>query len=504
VALPGKHRSVWLETSPPRTEHAPLESDGRVEVAVIGAGITGATTALLLARAGLSVALLDQGTIGSGTTGHSTAKVTSQHGLVYSILRLMHGREAARVYGASMEAAKERIAGFVDEGIECDFRRRSAYVYANSAWQRPLVEQEANTARDAGLPASFVTQTPLPYDVEGAVRFDGQAEFDARRYVLGLVRLLEQEGGEVYERTRARHVHEGEPCRVETGGAELSAEHVVVATLMPFLDRGGLFARAFPSRSYAVTARVGDAPLEGMFINAGSPTRSLRSVPFDGEELLMVGGEGHHVGSGKAQPERYAKLVEFAHRHWDVRSVEHRWSAQDYSPDDQIPYIGRLHRFSRRIHVATGLKKWGITAGTLAGMLICEAILGRDNEWAALYSSTRFRPLQEGPRFALENSRVGLRFFFDRVLHRGGRDIADLAPGEGDIVSAGGRKVAGCRDDEGELHAVSTRCTHLYCQVRWNSAERTWDCPCHGSRFGVDGEVLNGPAVEALPPRPTS
>jgi nitrite reductase/ring-hydroxylating ferredoxin subunit len=252
-----------------------------------------------------------------------------------------------------------------------------------------------------------------------------------------------------------------------------------------------------------VTARVAGPPLQGMFINAGSPTRSLRAVPFAGDELLMVGGEGHHVGSGKAQEERYENLIEFARRHWDVRSVEHRWSAQDYSPDDQVPYIGRLHPLSRRIHIATGMKKWGITAGTLAGKLICDAILGRDNEWAGLYSSTRFRPLQEGPRFALENTRVGLRFFSERVLHRGGRSIEDLALGEGDIVSAGGRKVAGYRDDDGELHAVSTRCTHLYCQVSWNAAERTWDCPCHGSRFSVDGDLLNGPAVDPLPGRPT-
>jgi Rieske Fe-S protein len=303
----------------------------------------------------------------------------------------------------------------------------------------------------------------------------------------------------VFERTRARQVHEGSPCRVETARGTLLADDVIVATLMPFLDRGGFFARAFGNRSYVVTARIDGPPPDGMFINAGSPTRSLRA--HDG--LLLVGGEGHHTGSGKAQPQRYEALIEFARRHWDVQSIEHRWSAQDYSPDDGVPYVGPLHVGTKRVHVATGFKKWGITAGTAAAMIISDTILEQENDWAALFSSTRVRP-QELPRFAVENSRVGFHFFADRLQHRGTRPIDDLAPGEGAIVSAAGQKVAGFRDEDGMLHAVSSRCTHLGCQVAWNAAERTWDCPCHASRFTVDGEILNGPAVDPLEQRPVS
>jgi glycine/D-amino acid oxidase-like deaminating enzyme/nitrite reductase/ring-hydroxylating ferredoxin subunit len=495
------HRSLWLDTTEPRAERPPLDGERRVDVAVVGAGITGITAALLLARAGRSVVVVDQHVVGGGTTGHSTAKVTSQHGMTYAVLRLTHGRGAARTYAQAMEAAKERIADLVGEGIDCGFRRKAAYLYASAGWQRKLIEREAEAATEAGLPATFVETAPLPYDVYGAVRFDDQAEFDSRAYVLGLTRLLIDARGTVYEHTRAHQVHEGEPCRVETDRGVLIADDVVVATLMPFLDRGGFFARAYPHRSYVVTARIAGPPPDGMFINAGSPTRSLRSHPFAGEELLLVGGEGHHVGSGKAGPERYDALIEFARRHWDVRSIEHRWSSQDYSPDDHVPYAGRLHLWSRHVYVATGLRKWGITAGTAAAALISDAILGRENDWAGLFSSTRIRPLQEAPRFALENTRTGIRFFSDRLKHRGTRPIDELRPGEGAIVSAAGRKVAGFRDDDGALHAVSSRCTHLGCQVVWNSAERTWDCPCHGSRFDVDGDVLNGPAVRPLEPR---
>ena len=494
--MEGRHASLWLDTTEPRPEHPPLDGDVHVDVAVIGAGITGFTAALELARAGRSVAVVDQHLVGGGTTGHSTAKVTSQHGRAYALLRLAHGRDAARRYGQAMEWAKEHVAGLA-EGIECGFRRRPAYLYGSAGWQRPLIEREAVAAREAGLPATLVETTPLPFDVHGAVRFDDQAEFDSRAYVLGLAQQLLAAGGSVFEQTRARQVHDGEPCRVETERGDVVADKVVVATLMPFLDRGGFFARAYGQRSYVVTARIAEPPPDGMFINAGPPTRSLRAHPFGGAELLLVGGEGHHTGSGKARPERYEALIDFARRHWNVRAIEHRWSSQDYIPDDLIPYAGRLHPLSHHVYVATGLKKWGITAGTVAARLIADAILERDNEWTSLFSSTRVR-LQEAPRFVLENSRVGFHFFADRLKERGTRPIEDLAPGEGAIVSAGGEKLAGYRDDEGKLHAVSSRCTHLGCQVAWNAAERTWDCPCHASRFDVDGEVLNGPAVEPL------
>ena len=238
-----------------------------------------------------------------------------------------------------------------------------------------------------------------------------------------------------------------------------------------------------------------------MLITAGEPSRSIRTQPFEGEELLIIGGEGHDVGSDEAEPERYERLAEFAQEHWAVREISHRWSTQDYVPADNVPYIGRLHPLSKRLWTATGLKKWGMTAGTVAAELITDAIEGRENPDASLFSSTRLSPKGEGPTLVTENTKVAAHFFGDRLKERGGRSIEDLEPGEGAIVTAAGQKVAGYRDPEGGLHAVSSRCTHLYCQVKWNSAERSWDCPCHGSRFGVDGEVLNGPAVKPLPPR---
>lgn len=500
-ASDARHESLWIEDTP-STQYPPLPPDRSFEAVVVGGGITGLTAALLLAREGRSVALLDQGSLGTGTTGHTTAKVTSQHHLTYARLRLTHGKDGAATYAAAMEAAKERVVAFAEDGIDCDLRRRPAYLYATRPGELTVLETETRAAREAGLPAHLDQEAPLPFPTLGGMRFDDQVELHPRRYLLGLAARIEEAGGEIFENTRATHVDEGDPCVVHTERGPVRADHVVVATLMPFLDRGGHFARAYASRSYVLTARVGAGLPDAMLMSALPPLHSIRSVPHRGEELLMVLGESHHAGSPKATPRRYEKLAEFARKHWDVLSFEHRWSAQDYSPDDGVPYIGRVNFRSHRVHVATGFKKWGMTAGTLAAMLITDDIAGRENPWAGMFSSTRVKPLAEAGRFMTENSRVGVRFFVDRALAPGRRDIHDLAPGEGAIVSADGQKVAGYRDDDGALHAVSTRCTHLGCQVAWNAAERSWDCPCHASRFTPDGDILNGPATRPLPARP--
>jgi glycine/D-amino acid oxidase-like deaminating enzyme/nitrite reductase/ring-hydroxylating ferredoxin subunit len=494
--------SLWLDDAPARS-HPPLDGDHRFDAVVVGAGITGMTAALLLIRRGLSVCVLDQNAVATGTTGHTTAKLTSQHHLTYARIRATHGKDGAAIYAAAMEAAKEKVAALVGEGIDCDFRRRPAYVYASRPGERQLIERETQAAQEAGLPATIDEQVPLPFPTNGGVRFDDQAEFNARKYVLGLADRFEQARGSIFERTRALNVEEGRRCVVHTERGRIEADHVVIATLMPFLDRGGYFARAFPSRSYVVTARVADGLPDAMLINAAPPMRSIRAVPFGREELLMVLGEDHHSGSSKATPERFERLAEFVGEHWNVRAIEHHWSAQDYSPDDGVPFIGRLTFRTERVHVATGFKKWGMTSGTLAAMLISDAIAGRENPWAQLFSSTRVKPLAEAPMFVTENARVGMRFIADRVTSPGRRDIRDLKPGEGAIVSSRWDKVAGYRDDDGTLHAVSARCTHLGCQVAWNAAERTWDCPCHGSRFTVDGDILSGPATKPLPQRRT-
>ena len=495
--------SGWIHTGPPQPPFPRLEGDVRADVAVIGGGIVGITTALLLREAGASVALLEADRLMHGVTGHTTAKVSSQHGMIYSRLRKRFGTDAARTYGQVNEGALEWIADRVErDAIDCDFRRRASYAYVTSAAQRSQAEDEAQAAGEAGLPACLVQTTPLPYEVETAVRFDNQAEFHVRKYLLALVGGLAADAGcQIFEHTRAVQV-DSQDGVVQSPGGRVSADRIVVATHYPFLDRSLAFARVHPQRSYAIVCRIAGTPPEGMFISADSPTRSVRGVPVDGEEMLLVGGEGHKTGTGADTRERYNRLEEFAREHWDVRSVEYSWSAQDNATADGLPYVGSLTPRSDRVLMATGFAKWGMTGGTAAAHLLADLALDRANPSADLFDPNRLNLRASAGELVKENVQVGLRFVGDRLTKRGNRSIEELAPGEGDIVRAGGEVVAGYRDDDGALTAVSPTCTHLGCRVNWNTAERSWDCPCHGSRFAPSGDVLQGPAVHRLERKP--
>jgi glycine/D-amino acid oxidase-like deaminating enzyme/nitrite reductase/ring-hydroxylating ferredoxin subunit len=491
--------SVWVETGPDQPELPEIDGEVHADVAVLGGGIVGITTALLLAEAGVRVVLMEANQLARGVSGYTTAKVSSQHGMIYSQLRSRFGSGGAAAYGAANEAALDWIARRVDsDGIDCDFRRRAAYAYGS----RPQVEDEVRAAAEAGLPASLAESTPLPFPVEAAVRFDDQAEFHPRKYLLALGERLQAAGVEVYERSHAVEVSTDEDCLVKSPGGRVKADRVVVATHFPFLDRSFAFARVHPERSYALVCRIAGEPPEGMFISGGSPTRSLRAVPVGGEELLLVGGEGHRTGEGGDTTERYAALERFAREHWDVESIEYRWSAQDNITIDSVPYVGQITPRNDRVLMATGFAKWGMTGGTAAAMMLADRLLGRENAWAGLFDPNRVKPRAALGDFVTSNAKVAAHFFGDRVTKRGERAIEDLAPGEGDIVRLGDEKVAGYRDDEGTLMAVSPVCSHLGCQVNWNSAERSWDCPCHGSRFTPRGDVLQGPAVHRLEQKP--
>jgi glycine/D-amino acid oxidase-like deaminating enzyme/nitrite reductase/ring-hydroxylating ferredoxin subunit len=493
-----KRTSLWLDTTEegafPRLDR-PLS----VDVAVLGGGIVGISTALLLKRAGMTVAVIEADRVGAGVTGYTTAKLSSLHGLTYARIASSFGDDGARAYGEANQAGIEQIAQWVEEErIDCDFRRKPNYTYASSREQLGDIEKEVEVAQRVGLPASYTEETDLPYPVAGAIRFEAQAEFHPRRFVLALAGLVAGDGSHVFEGTRAVGVSHGRPARVETTGAPLTAGHVVVATHFPFLDRGLYFARMHPERSYALGVRVqGEAP-QGMYISADQPTRSIRSHPVPEGEILIVGGEGHKTGQGGDTLARYQALERFAREHWDVESVEYQWASQDNEAVDHMPYIGRFAPHTRRLYTATGFRKWGLAQGVAAAMILEDLILERDNPWASPYDPGRMKPLASAKDLVKENANVATRFVGDRLTKRGRRDASELAPGEGDIAQLGGEKVAAFRDEDGALHAVTPICTHLGCQVNWNSGDRSWDCPCHGSRFSPDGEILHGPAVRPL------
>jgi glycine/D-amino acid oxidase-like deaminating enzyme/nitrite reductase/ring-hydroxylating ferredoxin subunit len=491
--------SYWIDSTPapafPR-----LDEPIVVDVAVIGAGIAGITAATLLKEAGKTVALLESKEVLRGVTGYTTAKLTSGHNLIYGAIASTFGSEAARLYGEANEAAIAHVTAVAEaRKIACDLERTSNYVYTEARSEVDAIRAEVKAARDAGLDASFVEETPLPFPVAGAVRQEGQAQFHPRKYLLPLVESLPGDGSCVFQETRALSVEDGAPCRVRTNRGEVIARDVIVATHLPILDRGLYFAKTSPKRSYVLGIPVDEAEAPaGMFISTETPIHSIRHAPFDGRRLLIVGGEGHKAGQDEDTRRRYASLEEWARARFDIGSVEYRWSTHDNYSADRVPHIGRLGRRSDHIYVATGFNGWGMTNGTVAGMLLCDAILGKPNPWAELYDSTRRPRLGAVRRLAKENADVGLRWLGDRLPGRSG-SLAELAPGGGDVVSLGGERSAVYREDDGTLVSLSPVCTHLGCIVGWNTAEKTWDCPCHGSRFDRHGRVIQGPAVQNLP-----
>jgi len=346
----------------------------------------------------------------------------------------------------------------------------------------------------AGLAASFTTDTELPYEVLGAIRVEDQAQFHPRMFCLGLAEAIVGAGSALYERTRALEL---DGRTVVTDRGRISAGAVVVTSHIPFVDAGGYFGRMEPKRSYALAAQVRGERPRGMYISVDEPSRSIRSTASG---WLIIGGEGHKVGHDDDTRQRYAALEAWASDTFDTEPVEHRWSAQDYQSADGLPFIGSLPGHAGAF-VATGFGKWGMTNGVASAMILRDLVQGRDNPWAATFDATRVAAKQSVKSVVSANVDVAKRFVGDRVAALQSPDAAELAPGEGGIVSLDGDTVAAFRDDEGTLHALSPTCTHLGCRVSFNTAERSWDCPCHGSRFDVDGHVLQGPATKDLLPK---
>jgi glycine/D-amino acid oxidase-like deaminating enzyme len=444
-------RSLWFEGRKARAR-SPLERDIAADVVVVGAGIVGLTTALLLEREGLEVAVLEMRRVAAGATGYTTAKLSSLHGLTYSKLTGSIGRDKARLYGEANEAGIARVFELAGElAIDCDLARKPNYTYSEDGADVGDLREEAVVARELGLPASYVEDLDLPFAVAGAVRFDEQAEFHPVKYLDGLAAALR---GPLHEDTRVTGIGSG---GVNTArGPRVTAEHIVVATHLSFLDRGLYFARCHPERSYVVAGRGVERPA-AMYLSTESPAHSIRAHG----DWLLVGGESHKTGQADAA-ERYDRLAAWARERFGLEP-ELRWATQDQMPVDGVPYVGRHDPLSGKVWVATGFKKWGLAMGTAAAELLTAQIAGREHAWTALFDPNRLRPRASAVSFAKENANVAYHFAADRLAKRG-----------------------------------SPRCTHLGCLLDWNSAEETWDCPCHGSRFSARGDVIEGPAVSPL------
>jgi glycine/D-amino acid oxidase-like deaminating enzyme/nitrite reductase/ring-hydroxylating ferredoxin subunit len=496
-----RNEPVWW-ADPKLPEYAPLVEDLRVDVGVVGAGIAGLTTAYLLAREGRSVAVVGHGPLGSGMTGATTAHLTAALDRRYTEIARVRGAENARLAAASHTAAIGRIEAIAsEEGIDCDFTRLDGFLFLAPDGDPKEIDRELEAARAAGLGVERADRAPLPSFRTGpAVRFPDQAKFHPLRYLGGLARALVGRGGRLFTQTRARTIEGGENAKIGVGGHAITCGSVVVATNVPVNDLVAIHTKQAPYMTYAIGARIpaAEAP-RALLWDTEDPFHYVRTQPMpDGDgECLIVGGEDHKTGQAGDTGERHGRLERWARERFPaMREVAFQWAGQVMETLDGLAFIGRNPMDADNVFVVTGDSGNGLTHGTVAGMLLTDLILGRDNPWRELYDPSR-KPVLAAGRFARENLNVAAQYA-DRMVPPATGGVESIPKDGGAVLRRGNRNVAVYRGARGALHEMSAICPHLGCVVAWNPAEKTWDCPCHGSRFDKLGRVVNGPANERL------
>jgi len=504
----GESTSVWMKTAevPPQSE---LTENTRADVCIVGAGIAGMTAAYMLTREGKSVVVLDDGPIGGGETSRTTAHLSNALDDRYYELERLHGERGARLAAASHTAAIDRIERIVaEEKIDCDFTRLDGYLFAPEGESTDELDRELGAARRAGLEGvERVERVPLKsFDTGPALRFPRQGQFHILKYIAGLADAIKRSGGRIFTKTHVDEIKGGTSAHVTTSGGHIvNAGAIVVATNSPVNDLVAIHTKQAAYRTYVIGARIPRGSVPTILLwDTPDPYHYVRLQTIEGDvgtssyDVLIVGGEDHKTGQAEDYDERYARLEAWTRERFPmIEAIEYRWSGQVMEPVDGLAFIGRNPLDADNVFIATGDSGHGMTHGTIAGMLLTDLIIGRENEWETLYNPSR-KTLRAGLEFAKENLNVAAQYT-DLVTGGEVGAVDEIAPGAGAVMRRGLSKVAVYRDDAGALHERSAICTHLGCVVDWNAAEKTWDCPCHGSRFDKqDGHVLNGPAISAL------
>ncbi len=478
-----------------------LTGDIKCEVAVVGAGMTGITTALLLAQAGMDVAVLEADAVGCGTSGRTTAKITIQHGLCYQGL----SEQRAECYMRANAAGAALIEALIREhAIQCDYEKQSSCVYSRGGEDESALDKELDAYEKLGLKASISIRTGLPFPVKAALTLDNQAQFHPLKYLYALADAAAAAGAQCFERTRVTGFERDDTCVLHTPGGQVTASTVIFATNYPLIEfPGHFFLRLHQERSYIISADAGALSLAGMYISAEEPVHSVRAARMGRHTHLLLGGFGHRTGKEDDVGDSYSLLGRFLQEDFPQAGQEpqYQWSAQDCQPLDGMPYVGAVHTETPRVYVATGYNKWGMTNSAAAAAMLSDSIAGStriDRETAEAFSPLRFTPCASAKNFFMQAGESAGAFTAGYIGLPRGR-YEDIASGEGAVLRVEGDAQAVYRDEAGKLHAFQGSCTHLGCPLEYNALEKSFDCRCHGSRFGVDGQVLTGPAKKPLP-----
>ena len=505
--------SLWMEDTNYLNDENLIDGDYSSDVCIIGGGITGLSTAYYLAKNGLRVIVIEKNKLAEKTSGNTTAKITSGHGLIYDYLIKSFGEKFALGYLESNQKAIENIKKIIDEEeIECDFEYQPNIIYATSKEDRNKLENEINALnvlcnfyndlnKENILKTKFIEKTDLPFDIEGAIRVENQAQFHPRKYMEGLVKSIKKYNGIIFTNTVVKNVEkEDDYYQVYANENIIKSKYVVVASHYPIINFPGFyFTKMYQVTSYAIAIQTEKNLPNGMFINAGEPVLSFRNVNHDGKRLLIVSGGNHKTGYSPESKEffGYSYLENEVKKYYPDYKIKFKWNTRDCVTLDKVPYIGEFSDLMKNCFVATGFNKWGMTTSNVAANIITDKILGKENKYLSIYESTRLKPIKN--RQELENMvKQTVKSFITNRIKIPEEKISKIKKENGGIIKIDGVAVGIYRDKTGKIYAVNPTCTHLGCLLTWNNIDKTWDCPCHGSRFNYDGENLYEPAIKGL------
>ncbi len=504
--------SYWIDNFRTKENFKPLDKNLKTDICIIGAGLTGLTCGYYLSKQGFKVTIIEKDTVCSKTSGATTGKITSQHNLFYDYLSKNYGVEFAKDYLEANENAIQNIKNIVDnEGIKCDLIKQSSFVFCDKKEDLTKFHQEISTINQIKhlidsnnyphFDAKFTKKINLPLKNFGGIEFTNQAAFNPRKYCFGLVNCILKNHGEIYENTSAIDIklkdsfYEIRTSRQNT----ITAKFVILATHFPIKNFPGMyFIKMHQDLSFAIALKVKNCNFDGYYINASSPAISIRKV-YDktGENIVLISGNGHRVGKSLDNKNGYTFLEKVANNIFDEYEILSKWSTQDCISLDKLPYIGCFSTLLPNLFVATGFKKWGMTLSNIASNIITDKILGNENKYEYLFKPSRLRPIKNSKAFG-EDLKESIYSIALNKLHLPTETIKDIKSGIGKIVSYNGKKVGVYKDYDGKVYCVHPICTHLKCELQFNQTDKTWDCPCHGSRFSYKGEVINNPAIYDL------
>jgi glycine/D-amino acid oxidase-like deaminating enzyme/nitrite reductase/ring-hydroxylating ferredoxin subunit len=500
--------SFWIDTVE-SLKYNSLQGDLEADIVIIGAGIAGLSVGYCLSQSGRSVVILEDGFVGSGETGRTTAHIVNALDDRYTEIEKYHGGDGARVAAESHTAAIDFVEKTVlKENIDCDFKRVNGYLFLHESDDIKTLEDELEATRRAGIDTSLVQQIPgIDFEKGPALLFPNQAQFHPLKYIHGLAKAIIGKGGRIYTQT---HVDEVSKNRVEAGGHTIRANHIIVAANTPFNDRFTMHTKQFPYRSYVIGAAIPKGAIEpALWWDTGDQNSTWAIMPYnyvrlqrfnDSFDILICGGEDHKTGQADkekiSEEDRYSILEGWARKRFPVMTdIIYKWSGQVMEPLDSLAFIG-LNPGDDNIYIVTGDSGNGMTHGTIAGMLISDLINGRKNPWEKLYSPSRIT-LKTAGDYLKEVGNMAAQYV-DLISAGDLKAAHDLKPDQGGILAVGLKKIALYKDESGSLHAYSAICPHLGCVLQWNAEEKSFDCPCHGSRFTCEGKVINGPAATDL------